>query len=127
MRLFLAPLAFALAVCASAHADGFLKGIPDVPLMTGLVEAPEPVVFESDKGRVMKTAAEGKTSRAAVQFFYMQSLPQLGWKRTFPEWESLAFQREADQLKISIAEDGKGGAKVTFELVAKLASINLPE
>lgn len=113
------------AVAAPAHAADFLKAIDDVPLAAGLVEQPEPVVFETDQGRVVRTTARGEPLGSTVWKFYLDTLPALGWRR---EGETDVFKRGNEQLKIEVIQiiaDGSG-CVVNFELIVKLASTKLP-
>jgi len=111
----------------SASAASFLKAIADVPLMEGLSEAADPVVFESSRGRVITTRATGKSDAASVTKFYAAALPPLGWEK---EGEAMLFRRGAEQLKVDVVTipgDAPDPVMVNFELVVKLASVNLPE
>jgi hypothetical protein len=127
---FLVALSVAAVAAAPAHAADFLKAIDDVPLFAGLSETAEPVIFESDQGRVVRTNASGNADYAAVHDFYLASLPALGWK---PERQAaggkLVFAREHERLTLSIepAAGVNSPLNVIFELVVKLASTKLPE
>ena len=66
---FAAIAIVAVLATAPAHATEFLKAIDDVPLVFGLAELPEPMVFESDQGRVVRTAAEGHVSAGEISSF----------------------------------------------------------
>jgi len=78
-RLLLALVLIAAPV--AAHADGFVPGTEDLPLMAGLVSvAGSAVVFDKPEGRIVESAARGKLTRYAVTRFYTQTLPQLGWR-----------------------------------------------
>lgn len=124
-RLAALVVAAAMAV-APAHAVDFLKAIDDVPLIAGLTEAPEPVIFETAQGRVIRTKAEGQVGGGEVTSFYAQTLPALGWKAVKTDG-ALAFERENEKLTIAIVEPRSSRpATVTFELVVKLASTKLP-
>ncbi|MFT3722570.1 MAG: hypothetical protein QM773_03200 [Hyphomonadaceae bacterium] len=115
---------------APAHATDFLKAIEDVPVFPGLAEAAEPVVFESDQGRVVRTNTDGRADYGAVRDFYLASLPSLGWKREGAgEHGPFVFTREHERLTLSIEPAAGTGSpiNVIFELVAKLASTRLPE
>ena len=127
----LAAVAFA---AAPAHATEFLKAIDDVPLIAGLTETAEPVVFESDLGRVVRTNASGNADYATVRDFYLASLPALGWKREGDGPDArvggkLVFAREHERLTLSIepAAGVNSPLNVIFELVVRLASTKLPE
>jgi hypothetical protein len=119
--------ALAVFAAAPAHATDFLKAIDDVPLVKGLTEMPEPIVFESDQGRVVRTSAEGNVDGAQVSSFYTASLPALGW-RPIASDAGLVFERENERLTIGVREPSSNQpAQVRFELIVKLASTRLPE
>ena len=122
-------LSIAIVACAAtpAHATEFLRAIDDVPLVAGLTEKPEPVVFESEQGRVVQTVAVGEVGSTAISSFYIATLPALGWKR--PEGDAgLTFERENERLTITVREPRSSDpVRVQFELVVKLASSRLPE
>lgn len=70
-----------MAAPLAAHADGFVPGTEDLPLMAGLESvAGSAVVFDKPEGRIIESTAHGKLTRYAVTRFYAQTLPQLGWK-----------------------------------------------
>ncbi len=124
-----AAMAFVLGaavLAAPAHADGFLAAIDDVPLAPGLAEAPEPVVFESNWGRVIRTTAYGSADFTATRDFYVATLPSLGWER---EGDSFAFTRANERLTLALepAAGTDSPLNVIFELVVKLAPSQLPE
>ncbi len=126
----LAAIAIIAGFAASpAHATDFLKAIEDVPVFPGLTEAAEPVVFESDQGRVVRTNTNGHADYGAVRDFYLASLPSLGWKREGAGGHGpFVFTREHERLTLSIepAAGVDAPINVIFELVAKLASTRLP-
>ncbi len=128
-RIASAGLSIAFVVCAAmpAHATEFLRAIDDVPLVAGLSEKPEPVVFESDQGRVVQTVAEGQVGSTAISTFYVATLPSLGWKQADGQ-SGLVFARENERLTITVREPRSSDpVRVQFELVVKLASSRLPE
>jgi hypothetical protein len=114
------------AISAPAHAAPFLSAMEDVPLAPGLAEAPEPVIFESSWGRVIRTTAFGSADFATTQQFYIATLPSLGWVR---EGDSLAFTRASERLTLALepAAGVDSPLNVIFELVVKLAPSQLPE
>ncbi len=124
---FAAIAGIAVLAAAPAHATDFLKAIDDVPLVKGLTEMPEPIVFESDQGRVVRTSAEGQVDGALISSFYSASLPALGWKPVTGV-EGLAFERENERLTIGVRQAASSKpVQVRFELIVKLASTRLPE
>lgn len=127
VRNFIVGVTIAVCGIAPAHATEFLAAIDDVPLAAGLTEAPEPVVFESEQGRVVRTSAQGHVGSSDIAAFYVASLPQLGWTRT-ADLQSLSFERENETLRIAMREPANNmPVTVSFELIVKLASSRLPE
>jgi hypothetical protein len=124
----LAAVCVVVALAATpAHAADFLKAIEDVPLIAGMTEQAEPVVFESDQGRVVKTVAEGQIDGARISSFYVATLPSLGWKQV-ADADSLSFERENERLNITVSEPASTRpVTIQFELIVKLASTRLPE
>jgi hypothetical protein len=127
-RHFAHAIVFTLAAaCASAptaHATQFLSAIEDVPLARGLVETPEPMIFESEQGRVVRVSAEGAVRAEDVAAFYAQTLPALGWRPA----QDGAYLRENERLTLRIrAAADTAPVRVEFELVVKLASTRLPD
>ncbi len=117
----------ALVSAAPAFATEFLTAIEDVPLAAGLTEQADPVIFESEQGRVVRTAAEGNVRTSDILAFYIASLPQLGWKQIEAD-NTLSFERENERLNISMREPANAApVTVRFELIVKLASTRLPE
>lgn len=105
-------LVFFLSVAGFAKADGFLSSIADLPLMPGLSElADKGVVFDKPAGRIVEAYAEGAVSKAAVEDFYRQTLPQLGWQ----PGGGTAYQREGEQLDVEVLSDS-GSTLVRFTL-----------
>lgn len=89
----------------------FVSVIDDLPLMVGLSEVGEGVEFATPQGRIAETTATGAVSRKAVQDFYAQTLPQLGWKAV----DSTRFKREGETLDLVLGNDG-GVLTVRFSL-----------
>jgi hypothetical protein len=96
---------------AEAHA-AYLAAVADLPLMPGLAEVPEAgLVFDQPSGRIVEAYAQGAVSRAAVRAFYLDTLPNLGWRA---KAEAL-FQREGEELRLDISGDD-GALIVRFTL-----------
>lgn len=79
-----------VAAPLAAHANGFVPGTEDLPLMPGLVSiTSSAVVFDNPEGRIVDVSARGKVTRYHVIRFYTQTLRQLGWRhvpRTTATW-----------------------------------------
>ena len=104
LRHFAIAIVIAAAACASApaaHATQFLTAIEDVPLPQGLTEKPEPLIFESDQGRVVRTSADGNVGGERIAAFYAQTLPALGWKLVEGP-EGVLYAREDERLPCSL-------------------------
>ena len=106
----LAVVVLAFVATASA-ADGFVPGIADLPLMPGLgAAADDAFVFDSPSGRIVQASATGAVTRARVEAFYAETLPQLGWRRDGAGW-----RREGEVLRLEIAAEG-AAVTVRFDL-----------
>jgi len=97
-----------------ATAQQFLNGFAAMPLMEGLTQTDEDLVyFDSPQGGIVQTEASGKVSPARVGKFYSTLLPQLGWRKSGRSW-----QREDSVLEIKILTE-KDTTTVTFKLINK--------
>jgi hypothetical protein len=124
--------AIAVAPAAPAHAADFLKAIEDVPLPAGMTETPEPDIFESNQGRIVRTSISGNIPCNDAEAFYAKTLPALGWvlQPEKVEGVSMRLKRGNEQLTlvtICITGDGPFTTQISFELVVKLASTRLAE
>jgi hypothetical protein len=77
---------FLAAWPAAAQEDTarFVSALPDVPLMPGLVEAPQDtLVFDKAQGRIIQVSlVSGGPTQAQIAAFYARTLPQFGWHPT---------------------------------------------
>ena len=91
----------------------FFSVIEDLPVMPQLVEDTDAAMtFESSAGRVAEVEANGLASSDAIDAYYKQSLPQLGW---LPQ--ANGSYRRGDELLAVVVKAGLGGAvKVHFHL-----------
>jgi|SRR5579863_7351763 len=99
-----------------AHAQEFVPGTEDLPLMKELVTVDgSAVVFNKPEGRIIEATARGKVSISAVRSFYGETLPQLGWNAatSIDTWT-----RETETLRLDFAEHD-GDLWVTFSLVPR--------
>ncbi|MBM3583648.1 MAG: hypothetical protein FJX36_04230 [Alphaproteobacteria bacterium] len=100
------------ALAAPALAEGFVRGIDDLPLMEGLTDVQGAgTVFDSASGRIVETFAAGPVDAASVATFYADTLPQLGWRAEGPG----AYVREDEHLTITTTENA-AGLTVRFSL-----------
>jgi len=89
---------------------GFVEGIEDLPLMTGLTPTEGgSLVFDSAAGRVVEAYVVGSVDAAEVSAFYGRSLPQLGWTQVGPT----LFRREGEILVIEYIQPEAAGGPLT--------------
>lgn len=104
MNKFFLGTMLALTVSANVAAETrFLADMDDMPLAPGLQEIEtERLVFDKAEGRILRTAASGVTTLAAVRDFYVATLPALGWRVTGTDTGYLMLDREHERLEIVI-------------------------
>lgn len=96
------PIAFCLGLLLQVGAmtnaqERFLADLDDLPLMPGLTEtAGGRTTFETPAGRIVERNAAGNLASSAVQRFYADTLPQLGWQ---PVGDG-SFTRAGEKLRI---------------------------
>ena len=121
LRRFIVAVVLSLAaapgLAGAQTADGYVAGIPDLPLMPGLKALPDSgLVFDKPGGRIVEAFAEGAPGAAvtpqSVIAFYDDTLPQLGWRREAPG----AYLREGERLKLDLSQDA-GQLTVHFRLI----------
>ncbi len=105
---------------AEERAAGYLDAVEDMPLMEGLHETGDGgVVFDKPNGRIIRTVAKGKVAPASVRRFYVETLPQLGWKRQKKLElikDLLVFRREGERLEIQTVPETGGATEVRFSI-----------
>ena len=87
----------------------FISVLDDLPLMQGLVEdADSATVFDTARGRIVEVFASGALKEGRVLAFYVETLPQLGWRRV----ASGLFRREGEvlSLEFSIGQSSRPGS-----------------
>lgn len=92
----------------------FIDILGDVPLYEGLdVDYDSLLIFDKPEGRYIELVAYLKDGyqAAAVQGFYEQSLPMLGWKKMTRD----EFVRQNERLRIKY-EDYESSVLVRFEV-----------
>lgn len=90
-----------------AYSKEFLDCIEDVPLVEKLNENIESCFyFDSHEGRVANVEAKTNLKKSKIFDFYIEILPQLGWKINNQSISSniLKFSRGKELLRISILE-----------------------
>ena len=82
----------------------YVSGVEDLPLMPGLTEVGDfSVTFDTPAGRLVEVEAMGVLGEGAVEAFYADTLPALGWIGVGPG----AFVREGEYLHIEFNRAGE--------------------
>lgn len=83
-------------------ATSFIEGLEDVPVMKGLSPMPKDnISFGNEESRFVETYLTGsKVGFKAVEKFYVETLPQLGWAYQGKRENTLIFYRETETIEI---------------------------
>jgi len=86
----------------TAADSGFIEGIEDVPLMSGLKQLnSETITFGNEESRFVEVLlVSPKFGFKKIEKFYKESLPQLGWNYQGIDDESMIFYRDSESLTI---------------------------
>ena len=94
-------LAGLLFSATASWGGDFIAGVEDIPVMPGMTADDDAsTAFDTPTGRIVEAYAAGDVTGEAVQRFYQETLPQLGWTRT----GALEFQREGEKLTLELIE-----------------------
>lgn len=94
---------FSILISANVHSAQFIDGLEDVPLMDGLKQQidSENVAFGNEESRFIETYLLSSTiSFKEVEKFYIDTLPQLGWRFGGKKNNALSFYRDGEVLEI---------------------------
>ncbi len=81
----------------------YVSGFEDLPLMDGLVEHDEPLVFDSVHGSIVQTTLETETlTFNEIIKYYDEVLLSLGWVKKGKG----VYEREEENLTIEVVEKG---------------------
>ena len=72
------------------------------------------VVFDKPQGRIVEVETRGKVTRAQVEKFYAQSLPELGWASDGKQ----RWQRDGEGLSLAF-KGHDGDLRVAFSLTPR--------
>ena len=99
-----------LSVLAAAAA--FFTAVDDLPLMPGLIEPPGAgAVIAKPEGRIAELFAAGPVERAAVENFYADTLPQLGWRKAADG----SWRREEESLRLEVrGQNGRSEVRISI-------------
>ena len=94
----------ALFFCTSlAWGQNFIPGTEDIPLMENLaMDENETISFDTPAGQIMQVQAKTNLSPKAVQTFYENTLPAIGWQKNGPN----SYHRGQDKMTLSTKTTG---------------------
>lgn len=118
-----------LVAPALAGSTGFIDDLVDVPLMPGLSLKPVAgavpdipascqmgdYLFTTPAGSIGEAYAYGRATRSAVEAFYAETLPQIGWNLIGSKAEGVLYSRESEDLLIAVNEKA-GMVTVCFQM-----------
>lgn len=87
-------------------ATDFVKGSEDIPLLNNLeiIEDSNNLDFDSASGSVSTIDYRSQIDLEAVQKFYLETLPQMGWKLVNTSHTRSSFVRENEKIEIEFVE-----------------------
>lgn len=85
-----------------AAATTFIEGLEDVPIMKGMTQVQnDGISFGNEESRFVEAyLTTSKSGFKAVEKFYKDTLPQLGWTYQGKRENTLIFYRESEVLEI---------------------------
>jgi len=104
----------------NVSSEGFLDCIEDIPLVNKLYEKKDSCFyFDSDEGRVANVEAEGNIKQDTILNFYLDVLPQLGWKiNTDDSYDNvIKFSRGKESLNVLVNENNKKSLVIFFSFL----------
>lgn len=84
------------------RAAGFIDGFEDIPMPAGMHQMPnDNLSFGNEESRLVEAyLTGGKSSFKAIEEFYLDTLPQLGWHFRGKAGNSLSFDRDGERLDV---------------------------
>ncbi len=101
-KYFLTLIFSMVVLSANAKASSFIEGLEDVPIMKGFTQIQnDDISFGNEESRFVEVYLTGsKAGFKAVEKFYIDTLPQLGWTYQGKRNDTLVFYREKESLEI---------------------------
>lgn len=101
-RYFLTLLFGLILFSQEVHASSFIEGLEDVPVMKGFTQIQKDnISFGNEEARFVEAyLTSSKVGFKAVETFYINTLPQLGWTYQGKRGETLVFYREKESIEI---------------------------
>lgn len=95
----------------------FLEGLEDFPIMKGLNEVKtESISFGNEEGRFVEASLKSESLNFnQVTKFYIDTLPQMGWKFQGKRENTLIFYREGEVLELEKLESSDLLIRITVK------------
>lgn len=92
-----------ILLVSNAYGASFIEGLEDVPLLNGLKQVPsDNISFGNEESRLVEAyLTSNKIGFKAVEKFYKDTLPQMGWTYQGKRDETLVFEREGEVIDIA--------------------------
>jgi len=92
----------AFGICNNASATVFVEGLEDVPLMKGMTQIQKDTIsFGNEESRFVEAyLTSSRVGFKAVESFYVNTLPQLGWTYQGKRGNTLIFYRDSEMIEI---------------------------
>mgnify|MGYP001545771459 CR=1 FL=1 len=101
---------------ASAQTITYVEGFDALPVMVGMAQTDQSLIFDTPSGRILQAHLVGDVTYNASVEFYRATLRSLGWTQDSTSNDGLIFTREDETLRVEWSEAATGGLGITFEL-----------
>jgi imidazoleglycerol phosphate synthase glutamine amidotransferase subunit HisH len=87
----------------------YVLGSSDIPLIDGLeLMEEDSTSFDTMSGDIVISKYKGNFKLKLIKDFYLETLPQLGWRVVDVKKDKISFKREKDKLEIKFDYASKG-------------------
>jgi hypothetical protein len=88
--------------------EEFVQGSEDIPLLLGMEKMPdESLGFDTASGSIIASSYTTKNDLQLVKKFYLETLPQMGWKLEQSSHSKTSFNREKEKLEIEFSKENE--------------------
>lgn len=116
MKKFLSLFVVCLITVQSALAAPFIEGFEDLPFPDTLHQIPsDNLSFGNEETSLVEAYLSGDTRFEAIEKFYLETLPQLGWTFLGKQKKILSFSRENQNLEIACEGENPLVVRITVK------------
>ena len=88
--------------------EDFVQGSEDIPLLVGMEKIYDGALgFDSASGSIITSSYSTNLEPKQVKFFYLKTLPEMGWRVANNDENSVKLKREKEDLEIEFAKEDK--------------------